>query len=205
MPTPIQTLSLANAMTRLFRLAGKRKLEADETVVPTFGMNASAAPWLADGAVLWEGYSIVGAAVGFVSQAGVANPGRRQGVMVVDSFTLIPVAAGQNIYASISANNVTTGTQTINVSRPFADLIAGAPLLARCPPLLVTDNTSAAYGERFRLGVAPGSNELTVVGPWVFPGIEEYETLWVRTTVVDTDLSVAFRGRWYPHVPFIGP
>ena len=205
MPRPIQTLPFAQALTRIFRLQGKAKMESDETVVPTVSFDITDSPWFADGRRLFVVYKSIAANPGFVGQVAIINPGG--GIMVVDSLEIGPGAAAVNVAIAVWANTAGIGvvSRAFDVGRPFAEIAAGMPLPQRIPVGADADNTAAAYGSLTSFHYVRTMAPTLIKGPWVFPGVEPQEELWIRTSAVNQAVSVVARGRWYPGITFIGP
>lgn len=207
MPRPIQTLHLADVLTRMFRLPGKAKLEMDEQVIAIVGVDVTEAPFVADGRHYFAAHAAVSDNAGFMSHAAIINPRAGDGVVVIDR--IVVRSNDSEIRIGYGANNIAAGSRVFSTMIPFRQDVAGVRQL---PPLVAQNNTAGPFGSlMLRLAPTfetstdptawtPGIFTYVIDGPFILPGRVAREELVVRSNVVLRTLTANFFGRWYPGI-----
>lgn len=198
MPRPIQTLHLADALTRVFRLSGKAKLEADEQVIATVGIGLEDVPFVADGRHYFAAYMYMAANVGFSSHCFLINPAPGDGVLICDRF--IAHCTDQELAVGFTSSSSAAGSRVYSTTVPWRADVAG---IRQLPPLVAGNNTAGPFGTAMLLlppscpTVGGGMYMYDVKGPFVLPGRVAREELVVRSNTANRILTVNFFGRWY--------
>lgn len=195
MPKKIQTLAMADALTRMGRLQGRVLLELDEDVVAAMSVDLTRPPFHGDGHAAFCEQASSAANVGFTSHVGIRNTGG--GVVIVDQI-ILRSSANRTYRVCVGRDNFVIGdlvNRVTNVSQPFLPQVAGTQ---RLPPEVCAINTGAGFGGTIMIVTLTANTTLVLEGPWVLPGRQINEELVVRPSLINVACECGFIGRWYP-------